>query len=65
MTTQQKNPVYGSVKDVMAVTTLSRASVYKFMKNNGFPKPRKISTRSVWLMAEVEQWMQAETEVQS
>lgn len=48
---------YGSVKDVMALTTFSRATLYKFQKTHGFPKPRKISTRSVWIMREVEEWM--------
>jgi len=43
---------------VESITCLSRASLYAKMANGTFPKPIKISERSVaWLEHEVQEWL--------
>ena len=43
---------------VKARTSLSRSSIYKFVREGQFPKPIQIGPRSVgWLEAEVEHWV--------
>ena len=49
--------------DVMKLTTLSRASVYRLIQDNVFPKPIKLSTRSVaWVVSDIEDWIQSKTQ---
>ncbi len=47
------------LKEVMAITALSRSSIYKFMKEGGFPQTISLGDRAVaWLESEVEEWME-------
>jgi prophage regulatory protein len=46
-------------KQVETTTGLSRSSIYDLMSKGIFPKPVKLSERSVaWIQEEVIQWMQ-------
>jgi predicted DNA-binding transcriptional regulator AlpA len=37
-----------SIKDVIAITSFSRAHIYRLAANGAFPQPQKRGTRSVW-----------------
>lgn len=51
------------VHQVMAVTGLSRPSVYRLAAAGAFPKPIKLSERSsAWIEADVQAWMNARVE---
>lgn len=44
--------------DVMAATSLSRSSIYDFIKRGKFPAPVKLSDRAVgWLASEINGWI--------
>ena len=46
------------LKEVMVKTGLARATVYRHMENNKFPKSVSLGERAVaWLENEVEEWM--------
>ena len=46
------------LKEVMALTALSRSSIYKFMEESRFPKSVSLGDRAVaWVESEVEEWM--------
>lgn len=48
------------IRDVIALTGLSRSQVYKLASDGAFPLPVKLSDRCVaWLHSEVDRWMQA------
>lgn len=62
MEVKQLAPEFLRIRDVMAVTGLSRASIYRLgqMPGSPFPKPVKLSERaSAWVRTEVEDWAQA------
>jgi len=43
---------------VMALTGLSRSSIYAFIQKNTFPKPIRLGERAVgWLSSEIENWI--------
>lgn len=47
-----------SLRDVKAITSLSRATIYRKIKIAGFPKPIKISDkRVVWDEEQVKKWL--------
>ena len=47
------------LKDVIAMTSLSKASVYRQMKDGKFPASVKIGPRSVaWVSSEIESWIE-------
>ncbi len=47
------------LKEVMAITALSRSSIYKFMSEERFPQTISLGDRAVaWLESEVEEWME-------
>ncbi len=52
------------IKEVMALTGLSRSSVWNYAKElEGFPQPFKIGKNvTVWRLSEVLQWMDSQTE---
>lgn len=53
-------PEFIRIRDVMAMTSLSRASVYRLTAAGSFPKPLKLSERaSAWVRTEVDAWVQA------
>ena len=44
--------------EVEAITGLSRSTIYAKMENGTFPKPIKLSVRSVaWVASEVTDWI--------
>ncbi|HOY71006.1 MAG TPA: AlpA family phage regulatory protein [Methylotenera sp.] len=46
------------LKNVIAMTGLSRSSIYSFQKSGSFPRSMKLSERSVgWLEADVTGWI--------
>lgn len=48
------------LKDVLAITGLSRSYVYALAQQNLFPKPVKLTERSsAWVEAEVEAWIES------
>lgn len=47
------------LKDVLAITGLSRSYVYGLAQQDLFPKPVKLSERSsAWVEAEVAEWIE-------
>ncbi len=52
--TQQDKPVLIRVAQVMAITGVSRASIYKAMKRGVFPKPIKTNMgATAWVESEI------------
>ncbi|MDE1348529.1 AlpA family transcriptional regulator [Vibrio aestuarianus] len=48
------------LKEVMNITGLARATVYKHIKNGQFPKSVSLGERAVaWLDNEIDEWMLA------
>lgn len=48
------------LKEVVAITSLSRSSIYRLVQSNEFPKPIKPATHaSGWLADEVQNWLEA------
>lgn len=47
------------IKEVLARTGLSRATLYRRIAENKFPAPRKYGAASVWSDAEIRQWHNA------
>ncbi len=48
------------LKDVIAMTSLSKASVYRQMNTGTFPLPIRIGPRSVsWILSEIEEWIES------
>ncbi|MBS0420209.1 MAG: AlpA family transcriptional regulator [Proteobacteria bacterium] len=46
------------LRDVMALTGLSRSSIYQYQAQNRFPKSIKVGDRTVgWIEEEVLQWI--------
>lgn len=57
---EEQSPVFLRIKQVSAITNLSRSSIYYLVANEGFPKPVRISAfRSAWEKSEVVNWMRA------
>lgn len=49
-----------NLRDVVAMTTLSRATVYRFIRGGVFPRAVRIGPRRVaWLESDVIGWMTA------
>ena len=47
------------LKEVMNLTSLSRASIYRYLKENTFPSQIKIGIRSVgWKEREILDWIE-------
>ena len=59
MTYQLQAPLL-TIRDVQRMTTLSRASIYRFMAAGTFPKSVAIGpNRRAWKRSEVEAWAEA------
>lgn len=50
--------------EVMSLLKISRASLYKFMEADGFPKPIKLGKTNRWLKGEVSEWLTARPRAQ-
>jgi predicted DNA-binding transcriptional regulator AlpA len=47
-----------SLRDVMRITTLSRATIYRMVRAGTFPRPFRISVgRIAWLISDFDRWM--------
>jgi prophage regulatory protein len=47
-----------SMREVVALTTYSRPSIYRLIERNGFPKPIKLGdVKIAFVAAEVETWL--------
>lgn len=46
-----------SFADVSARVGLGRTRIYAGIAANTFPKPVKVGTRSLWVEAEIDQWI--------
>lgn len=59
MRNTQKSTVNIKIADVSRITTLSRASIYRKLKDDpDFPRPRKLgANRIAWLSSEVEEYV--------
>ena len=45
------------IDDITQITGLSRATVYRLVEKERFPRPRRIGDRAVaWVHSEVEEW---------
>jgi prophage regulatory protein len=50
--------------EVMALTGLSRSTIYAFIKEKKFPKPVRLGARAVgWLEYEVSSWIKDRADV--
>lgn len=48
------------VKEVMALTSLSKTTIYRLARQDEFPHPVPLGGRAVaWLESEVHNWMEA------
>ena len=46
--------------EVLRLTGLSTASIYRLMAQGAFPKPKKLGVRAVgWVAVEVEAWLES------
>ena len=46
--------------EVLKLTGLSTASIYRLMAQGAFPKPKKLGVRAVgWVAVEVEAWLES------
>ena len=46
------------IKEVIKMTSLSRATIYKYMADDSFPKPVSLGTKAVaWVEDVVENWI--------
>lgn len=53
-----KMTVIFKLKTVCDITTLSKATIYREIKQGKFPAPIQLTDRSVgWLMSEIEEWI--------
>lgn len=51
-------PIVVRMPDVQVMTGMSRATVYRMMKDETFPSQIQLSPRAVgWLRTEIEQWI--------
>ncbi|MEM5799857.1 MAG: AlpA family phage regulatory protein [Candidatus Aenigmatarchaeota archaeon] len=50
---------YLTLKDIIQNYSISRSTVYLWMKTLGFPKPIKVGIRkSLWIASEIEDWFE-------
>lgn len=47
------------IQEVMAITTLSRPTIYRMIRNDDFPKQTQITpSRVVWIKEQIDAWME-------
>ena len=50
------------LKKVIALTSLSSATIYRLVKNGEFPKQLKLAERSSgWLLEEINDWLESKS----
>lgn len=45
------------LRAVLARTSLSRSTVYRYMGEGTFPKPVALGSRKAWLLSEISRWI--------
>lgn len=62
---QDLTPQITGLKGVIALTSLSRSTIYELEKSGRFPRHLKIAgtTRSVWRVEDVQKWVADNLEV--
>ena len=54
------------LKEVKAMTGLSRTTIYRFMSINEFPKQIKLGPKSSgWLIDEVDEWIKRQIQIRN
>lgn len=49
-----------SMREVKEMTGKSRSTIWRWIRDGKFPKPRQVGTRDIgWLESEIEEWVQA------
>lgn len=51
-----------SARTVAARLSVSKASLYKLMRDHAFPAPIKLGGRSAWREDEIDRWIDARSE---
>ncbi|MFM2579801.1 helix-turn-helix transcriptional regulator [Vibrio fortis] len=52
-----------TLREVIALTSLSRASIYNYISKNMFPRQISVGERSVrWIESEVQEWIRQKVE---
>lgn len=47
------------MKQVLELTAISRATLYRYLEKGAFPKPRKLDKKTVrWVENDIQEWMQ-------
>ena len=54
-------PQFLRLKDVMARVGLRVTTIYRYVASGGFPRPRKFGRASLWVTAEVNEWIAKRT----
>lgn len=48
-----------SIKQVLELTAISRATLYRYMDKGTFPKPRKLDSKTIrWVESDVSNWIE-------
>ena len=55
----KKEPVLIKLRDVLTMTSMSKAYIYLLINNSEFPKPVKIGRSSFWVYSEVIGWIES------
>ncbi|MGE0048301.1 MAG: helix-turn-helix transcriptional regulator [Acidithiobacillus sp.] len=53
---------YGDVKDVQQIVKRCRSEIYRLMKEENFPRQKKLGSKSLWDLEAVRQWLEAHLE---
>jgi len=52
------------MRELRKLIGLSHATIYRYIKNGNFPKPIKLSERSVaWRLTDIENWIKEKEEL--
>jgi prophage regulatory protein len=59
--TSPSQPQFLRLKEVMARVGLRVTTIYRYVATGGFPKPRKFGRASLWVTAEINDWIAQRT----
>jgi prophage regulatory protein len=46
-----------TINEVTKIVGFKKSTIYKFIKNNAFPRPIKIGKSSRWLLSDINNWI--------
>ena len=53
------NDSYLKLREVVALTSISRSTIYRYMQSGDFPESHRITKgRVAWLKSEIEEWFE-------